>query len=148
LTAADLALLHARCFITPRPWNADEISGLLASPLTFLLTRPQAFLIGRAAAGEAEVLTLAVAPEARRQGLGRALVQRFLAEAGRRGAADAFLEVAADNPAAEALYLACGFTLRGRRRAYYHGPAGQQIDALVLGRAIPAPERPAGPPEV
>ena len=73
MTPAALAALHARCFAAhPRPWSATEIEGLLDSPPNFLIDLPQGFLIGRAVADEAELLTLAVAPETRRQGLARA----------------------------------------------------------------------------
>jgi len=127
-----LAHLHARCFTTPRPWRATEFADLLTAPGTFLLTRPDGFLLGRALAGEAELLTLAVAPEARRQGSARALIADFVEEATRRGAEHAFLEVAADNAPARALYAATGWTEAGRRPGYYHRPDGTAVDALVL----------------
>ena len=103
MTPAEMAALHAHSFTTPRPWSEAEISDLLASPLVFALTRPGAFLLGRVVAGEAEVLTLAVAPEARRRGLGRKLLARFIYQARLRAAETAFLEVAAGNAAARAL---------------------------------------------
>ena len=82
MTPEDLAALHARCFTIPRPWSAAEFAGFLADPLAFLLVEGDAgFLLGRAVAGEAELLTLAVAPEARRRGLGQRLVGRFLYQA-------------------------------------------------------------------
>jgi ribosomal-protein-alanine N-acetyltransferase len=132
MTPADMAVLHAACFTTPRPWSAQEFADLLADPKTFALTHPQGLLLGRAVAGEAELLTLAVAPEARRHGLGRRLVQDFLTESQRRGAESAFLEVAASNRAARALYLAAGFAEAGKRRGYYHAPDGSRDDALIL----------------
>lgn len=92
--------------------------------------------MGRVIADEAELLTLAVAPPARRQGLGRGLLAHFLDEARRRGATRAFLEVAADNGPACALYQAGGFAEDGRRRGYYRGPDGVVVDALLLSRAL------------
>jgi ribosomal-protein-alanine N-acetyltransferase len=137
VTPADLASLHARCFGTPRPWSAGEFAALLADPLAFLLVEGDAgFLLGRAMAGEAELLTLAVAPEARRRGLGKVLVARFLYQARLRAADTAFLEVADDNAAARALYAQAGFEEVGRRRGYYHRPDGQAVDALVLRRVL------------
>ena len=137
MTAAQLAALHVRCFGTPRPWTEAEFAGFLADPLVFLLVEGDAgLLLGRAVAGEAELLTIAVAPEARRRGLGRKLMARFLYQARLRGADHAFLEVAEDNAAALALYLAAGFTQAGRRRGYYHHPNGQAVDALVLRRVL------------
>lgn len=137
MTAPDaLAALHARCLDTPRPWTAAEFAGFLADPTCFLLGDATGFLLGRAVAGEAELLTLAVAPEARRRGIARALVAAFLAEAAARGAETAFLEVAADNAPAEALYRAAGFAQAGRRRGYYARPPQPPLDALVMARPL------------
>jgi ribosomal-protein-alanine N-acetyltransferase len=137
VTPADLAALHARAFTTPRPWSEAEFAALLADPLAFLLVEGDAgFLLGRAVAGEAELLTIAVLPEARRLGLGRRLVGRFIYQARLRGADSAFLEVAEDNAAARALYLAAGFAEAGRRRGYYRTPEGKAVDALVLVRSL------------
>lgn len=133
---ADLETTHAACFTLPRPWSAAEFKGFLADPLVFLCGDAKGFLLGRAVAGEAEILTLAVAPIARRQGRARALVADFLTHAGLRGADSAFLEVAADNIAAQTLYLSCGFAQTGRRRGYYHGAEGARIDAILMGRAV------------
>lgn len=136
MTPAEMAALHAHCFTTPRPWSAAEFAALVADPLCFPLATPQGLLIGRAVAGEAELLTLAVAPEARRRGEGRRLLADFLDEAAARTAETAFLEVAADNTAAIALYTAGGFAVTGRRPRYYRRPDGTPLDALVMARAI------------
>lgn len=137
MTPDALAALHARCFTTPRPWGEAEFAAFLNKPLAFLLVEGDAgFLLGRAVAGEAELLTLAVAPEARRRGLGQRLVSRFLYQARLRGAETAFLEVAADNDPARALYARAGFTEAGRRPSYYHTPDGFAVDALVLRRVL------------
>ena len=84
------------------------------------------------AADEAEILTIAVAPAAHRQGIGAALLAAAMAQAALRGAAAMFLEVAEGNAAARALYAAAGFRQSGRRRRYY--PDG--ADALVLRRSL------------
>ena len=86
MTPDRLAALHARCFVAPRPWSETEFRALLDMPGAFLLLRPDAFLLGRSIAGEAELLTLAVAPEARQRGVGRALTQDFAATLRRLGA--------------------------------------------------------------
>jgi ribosomal-protein-alanine N-acetyltransferase len=139
MTPDRLAALHAASFTLPRPWSAQEFRDLLAAPRVFLLTLDdRALLMGQVVADEAELLTVAVLPEARRQGLGRRLVADFLDEARRRGAAAAFLEVAAGNAAARALYARAGFVESGRRRGYYHGPGGSD-DAVVMRRALDAP---------
>ena len=136
MTPDAMAALHARCFTTPRPWSAAEFAALLADPLCFALTEADGVLLGRAVAGEAELLTLAVAPEARRQGIAARLLAGFLAEAEARQAETAFLEVAADNAPAIALYERGGFAAAGRRRAYYRRPDGAGLDALVMTRAL------------
>ena len=137
MTPEALAALHARSIRTPAPYSAADFAGFLADPLAFLLVEGDAgLLLGRAVAGEAELLTIAVTPEARRRGLARKLIARFLYQAQLRGAERAFLEVAADNAAAIALYESAGFGPAGRRRGYYLTPEGQRIDALVLARDL------------
>jgi len=140
MTPAAMAALHAACFTSPRPWSEAEILALLADPLVFCLTEPAGFLMGRAVAGEAELLTLAVDPAQRRAGIGRRLVAGFLDEAARRGAESCFLEVAAGNTAARALYAAAGFTEAGIRRGYYRHPSGMAEDALIMVRAMMEPK--------
>ena len=137
MTPEALAALHVRAFTTPRPWSAGEFAGFLADPMVFLLVEGDAgFLLGRVVAGEAELLTVAVAPEARGRGLGQRLVSRFVYQARLRGAEVAFLEVAEDNAPARAVYSRGGFTETGRRRGYYRTPQGQPVDALVMQRVL------------
>lgn len=136
MTPEVLAALHGSAFTAPRPWSAAEFTALLNSPHVFLLTKPKAFLLARVIADEAEILTLAVAPTARRRGSARVLIAEFMAEATHRGAQSAFLEVAADNTPARALYAQAGFAEVGRRRGYYAAQDGSQVDALVLKTAL------------
>ena len=143
--AADLlAALHAEAFRPADRWGAQAIGLLLGLPGHFALLAesggaPAGFAMGRVAAGEAEVLTLAVRPARRREGTGRALMRALMAEAARRGAAALFLEVAEGNAAARMLYAGLGAMEAGRRRRYY--PDGS--DALVLRAALTPPA--AGP---
>ncbi len=136
MTPEALATLHAACFEVPRPWRAAEFEALLAQQSVFLLGDESGFALGQCAGAEAELLTLAVAPEARRQGLGRALLERFHTEAASRGGATTLLEVSAQNAPAIALYTAAGYNEIGRRRAYYRAPGGTRVDALVMSRAL------------
>ena len=131
-----MAALHAASFTTPRPWSAPEFRSLLADPAVFAETAAGGFALGRAAVGEAELLTLAVAPEARRRGIGRVLLAAFEAKAACRGARACFLEVAADNAAALGLYRGAGYADAGRRPAYFRRPDGSRCDAIVLCRAL------------
>jgi len=137
MTPESLARLHARCFTSPPPWSSAAFAALMADRQVFLLLEGEAgFLLGRAVAGEAELLTLAVAPQARRQGLGRRLVGRFLDQGRRRGACTALLEVSVDNRPAQALYRAAGFAEVGRRPGYCRSGTGAPLDALILRRAL------------
>ena len=127
---APLAALHAASFSDA--WDAAAIAALLASPGAFAFYSKDGFVLARMAGGEAEILTLAVAPHARGQGLGRALLQSAIARAAAMGADAMFLEVGADNPSALALYAGLGFAKVGMRKAYYRGG-----DALVLRLPLP-----------
>lgn len=137
MTPERLAALHAAAFTdAPRPWSAAEFAGLLADPTVFLAAEPEGFALGRRAGPEAELLTLAVAPHARRRGLGARLVARLLRLATEAGAEEMLLEVAETNGAARALYARCGFVAVGRRPRYYARAGGTPLDALVLRRAL------------
>ncbi len=138
--SALLAELHAQAF--PKPWSEAEIAKLLENPAVFaILARdpePQGFVMAWAAAVDSEILTLAVVPDARRKGVGAALVTAAGVAALVRGAATVHLEVAENNTPARALYRKLGYEEAGRRQAYYFGEGGA-VDALVLKRALPRP---------
>lgn len=136
MTPADMAAIHARCFTVPRPWAAEEFAAISSDPLWFTLSESAGFIVGRAVADEAEILTLAVDPDARRLGTGARLVQGFLAEAKTRVAASVFLEVAANNQAAISLYLRAGFSKTGLRRGYYAQGTDVATDAVVMSRRL------------
>lgn len=144
MTPEDRAALHASGFVVPRPWRARDFADLLKHPSIFAIDRDGGFAIGRTALDEAELATLVVAPDHRRQGIGRALLSAFEAEASARGASRIFLEVAADNDPAIALYTRAGYAQAGRRAGYYRAPGGLRIDALVLTRALDAQQTGGG----
>ena len=129
-----LAALHAEAFSAP--WDARAFADLLAQPGVLLRIEADGFILIRVVLDEAEILTLAVRPGARRQGLGRRLVERACVAAKDAGAETLFLEVAEDNAAARVLYARAGFVEIGRRKAYYASPDGRRIDALVLHRDL------------
>ncbi|WP_137179036.1 GNAT family N-acetyltransferase [Roseomonas sp. AR75] len=134
--APALAALHAEAFPPAERWGADAIRLMLEMPGAFGLVLPgTGFVLARVAADEAEILTLAVVPAARRAGHGGALLVAAMAQAAARGAATMFLEVSAGNDAARALYAAAGFAEAGRRRRYY----ADGSDALVLRRGLIRP---------
>lgn len=135
--ATRLAGLHAAAF--PEPWSAAAFRTLLDQPGVFAVEQRDGFILMRAVADEAEILTLAVRPAARRRGLGGRLVGEGAVEAAARGATRLFLEAAADNAAALALYARAGFAEASRRPGYYAGPDGARRDALLLARNLTAP---------
>lgn len=135
-----LARLHASAFA--QGWTARSMAELLAAPGTVALLAeddgtPQGFILIRAAGGEAEILTLAVRPEARRRGLGRCLVRTAAAKVHAIEAESLFLEVAVDNEPALRLYALLGFAEVGRRKAYYARENGPPADALTLKVDLP-----------
>jgi ribosomal-protein-alanine N-acetyltransferase len=133
IDAAAAAMLHARAFPPGEAWGESAIALMLDLPGTFGVLRPHGgFVLARVAADEAEILTLAVVPEARRAGLGGALLAEALAGARLRGAGAMFLEVSEANQAARALYARADFVEVGRRRRYYVDGS----DALVLRREL------------
>jgi len=132
--AIALAEIHRQGFAPS--WTAEEIAVLSEAPGAFALIashehRPAGFVLCRVAADEAEVLTIATLPQFRRQGVGSALLDQALAIAAQRGARSAFLEVAVDNTAALALYVARWFREVGRRPRYYARPDGD-VAALIM----------------
>jgi len=138
--AEALAAVHAAAF--DAPWSADDIVRFAEDRGGFALAAEMddgdgiaGFILCRAIAGEAEILTLAVAPAHRRRGLASALVETAAAVAAESAEA-MFLEVAEDNPGALALYQRLGFAIAGRRAGYYGRPAGGAVDAIVMRRAL------------
>jgi [ribosomal protein S18]-alanine N-acetyltransferase len=127
--AAALAAIHAAAFPPGEAWGGDAIALQLALPGAFgLIDARGGMLLGRITADEAEVLTLAVAPPVRRQGVAPGLLRATSARVRANGGTAMFLEVAIGNAAALALYRREGFIEVGRRRHYY----SDSSDALVL----------------
>lgn len=127
-----IAGMHHVCFA--EPWNEKAMADLLAMPGIYGLLaageQPEGFVMARMAADEAEILTLLVLPPYRRTGLAQRLLEAALDNAKMQGAQKMYLEVASSNEAAQQLYTKVGFTLVGRRKAYYASGA----DALLLAK--------------
>jgi ribosomal-protein-alanine N-acetyltransferase len=117
--AAALALIHAKAFPPDAAWNAGTIGTLLGMEGVVGLHAAGGFILARRVLDEAEILTLAVDPAHRRQGIGEALVETAALVTAAAGARVMFLEVAEDNAPAMALYAKAGFAQAGRRRDYY-----------------------------
>ena len=96
----------------------------------------QGYVIARAVAGEAEILNLAVAPEARGRGLGGGLLDAMLDLLRRSEVGEVFLEVRQGNVPARGLYHSRGFEVVGQRAKYYRHPVE---DTIVLRLALASP---------
>lgn len=124
-------------------WNRRQVEDALAMPGThFLLAgadgQPLAdagnaagFTLSRCTLDEEELLLLAVAPPYRGNGIGSALLARFIADARSRGISRMFLEMRDGNPA-ERLYRRHGFQNVGRRMNYYRRGTGPSLDAITF----------------
>ena len=134
ISAEDMADLHAAAFTQSRPWTAAEFADLMAHPACFVVGDTRAFAVIRVILDEAELLTLTTRPEVQRQGLARRLMADWHDIAAARGATRGFLEVAATNHPARALYEACGYDEVGLRRTYYAQIDGTGIDAVLMAR--------------
>ena len=137
--AAVLSALYETAFA--EAWAPGQLAQLLAGPGVFALIaldqagEPAGYALGRVAADEAELLSIALLPGRRRQGGGRLLLDALIERCTAAGAATLFLEVATDNTAALALYRGAGFGDAGLRKGYYKGgPAA--IDAIVRNRDL------------
>lgn len=134
-----LADIHSEAFADG--WSVEDFDALLDTPGISAFIAGQvspsgdALIVIRQVADEAEVLTLAVRPSARRRGLARMLLRGAIESLMADAILRLFLEVAADNDAAIALYNVEGFEVIGRRPGYY-GRGQDRIDALVLRRAL------------
>ncbi|MBB4567508.1 GNAT family N-acetyltransferase [Rhizobium leucaenae] len=141
---AEVAALHGERF--SRVWEESEFQNLLSQNTTFgfvarqtnaILKKPlPGFVLARQAAGEAEILTVAVNAKLGRAGLGWRLMQAALREARNRGGETMFLEVDGGNQPAVGLYRKLGFETVGERKAYYVAENGAKSSALVMRRVL------------
>jgi len=136
MSAEKLAEIHALCFDVPRPWSMVEFKSLLKNPAVFLAQSSNGFALGRIAAPEAELLTIAVRPTAQGKGEGRELLSKIIESAQGLAVDELFLEVAETNRAAIGLYESTGFAKTGKRANYYQTKTGVKIAAIVMKMAI------------
>lgn len=133
--------IHAVAFL--HGWSSDDFRSLIAQDTVFgFVARTEGkpndacgFVLARLVAGEAEILTIAVARDVQRQGVGRALMDAVLRHLYQERAETLFLEVDEANVAAQALYRRLGFQKVGDRPAYYETPNGRSA-ALILRRDL------------
>jgi ribosomal-protein-alanine N-acetyltransferase len=137
--ASSLATLHAASFL--RGWTETEFERLLVDRHVLaheavIGQKPVGFILSRRAAGDAEILSVAVARSERRRGVAGALLDVHLRNLAGLGTATVFLEVEDDNPPARRLYAGRGFHQVGERQGYYARPDGRASTALILRRDL------------
>lgn len=134
---AQVAALEQTCFSDP--WPESILARELTNPLSLWLCALDGesvvgYIGSQTVLGEADMMNVAVAPRARRQGLGRALVEALCTALRCRMRAEVLtLEVRDSNAPALALYASLGFVQIGLRKNYYQHP---KEDARILRKAL------------
>ena len=125
----NLTELHKKCF-PHKPWSANDFNDLQKSGCEIIASQ-NGFVVYRATLDEAEIITIGVAPEARRTGIAAAMLGIIEGDLKKRGVKHIFLEVAEDNAPARALYASNGYVEVGIRPKYYDG-----VDAITMRKEI------------
>ncbi|HEV7911594.1 MAG TPA: ribosomal protein S18-alanine N-acetyltransferase [Methylocella sp.] len=139
--SAECAAIHATSFAYP--WQEADFDQLFVAAGTFADGAIEAkeehlagFVLSRVTADEAEILTIAVAPQWRRRGIATSLLAPHLSGLAASRVNRLFLEVDVENTAARALYANFGFEQAGERKPYYRTPGARLAGALVLRRDL------------
>jgi [ribosomal protein S18]-alanine N-acetyltransferase len=145
-SAGELAALHQLSMPVGDGWNEPSLARLMqADAAVGMQTHTNdgtitGFVLAFAAADEAEVLAICVAPEHRRSGLGRKLLRRLERDLANRAITRLFLEARVSNFGARRLYEQAGFLETGRRRTYYEASAGSPAeDAVTMAKDLVRP---------
>ncbi len=125
----ELANLHAKCFPN-KPWSANDFADLKKSGCEIIASQ-NGFIVWRAVADEAEIISVGVAPDARRAGIAAAMLGIMENELKKNGIKNIFLEVAEDNQPARQLYKNNGYNEIGVRPKYYDG-----VDAIMMKKEL------------
>lgn len=124
-----LSNLHQKCFPS-KPWSADDFRELKQSGCEIIMSE-NGFIVYRIVLDEAEIITIGVNPEKRRQGIASAMIGIVEKTIKNQGVKKIFLEVAANNISGQKLYENCGFRTVGLRPKYYDG-----VDAILMSKDI------------
>ncbi|MBR0212228.1 MAG: ribosomal protein S18-alanine N-acetyltransferase [Alphaproteobacteria bacterium] len=124
-----LANLHKKCF-PKKPWSADDFRDLKNSGCEIIMSE-NGFIVYRIAVDEAEIITIGVNPEMRRQGIASAMIGIIEKTLLNQGIKKIFLEVATTNTPAKKLYENMGFKVVGLRPKYYDG-----VDAILMSKDV------------
>lgn len=125
----ELENLHRACFPS-KPWTAQDFADLKKSGCDIIASQ-NGFIVYRAVADEAEILTIGVHPDARRAGIASAMLVVAEQDLRTRGIKKLFLEVAENNAPARKLYERAGFHQIGIRPKYYDG-----VDAIMMEKEL------------
>lgn len=134
-----LTAIHAEAF--SNYWNPNDFNDFFAVRGTHALLaeragNPAAMVVLRVVEEQADIITIAVRPPYRRQGLGKILMNQSIEMAKQLGATAMFLDVENGNTSAMALYASLGFSQIARRKLYYRQKDGSYTDALVMTRKL------------
>ncbi len=145
MTIVRATVLHAPVLTALRnasfksAWDNDTFAQMLSQPgvaaWIWQGEHPLGFILVRTAADEAEIITIAVLPIHRRSGIGAALLDAAMTALRHAKIQNVFLEVAANNDAARALYATAGFLACGQRPGYYQD-GDTRTDAVIMKSAL------------
>lgn len=125
----EIAHIHQLCFPN-RPWTATDFADLKKSGCDIIASQ-NGFIVYRHTLDEAEIITIGVAPSARRGGIAAAMLAIVENDLRKLGVKKIFLEVAENNAPARKLYESNGYVQIGVRPKYYDG-----IDAIMMEKAL------------
>lgn len=130
-----LTRIHAEAFANY--WNPSDFNDFFAVGGTHALLaeidhEPAGLVVVRVSGTQADIITIAIRPPFRRQGIARALMEQAIEIAKELGATDMFLDVEDGNTPALGLYESLGFSHLSRRKLYYRQKNGSYTDALVM----------------
>ena len=134
-----LSALHRTSF--SKPWSKESFAALLEQPgVAAWISKdnePSGFILLRSVGDESEILTLAVAPNYRRAGLGTLILKTAFDALQASGAKTMFLEVSVENPKACGLYRKFGFSPKGTRPAYSSNKNTRAAaDAIIMTKTL------------
>ncbi|MEO0357628.1 MAG: GNAT family N-acetyltransferase [Pseudomonadota bacterium] len=135
-TCAGLADTYAAAFPQSRAWSVGEFQTLLNTPHVQVFGTDISFAIVQSVIDAAEVITLATHPIHQKKGLAAANLALVINHGQKQGWDRIFLDVAADNHAALALYSRFDFQTVARRAGYYNRTNGQRVDGLILEKRL------------
>ena len=129
---AEVTALEAMCFSAP--WSEKSVASELTNPLSLWLVALEGesvigYVGSQTVMGWSDMMNVAVHPDHRRLGVGKALIEELIRQLREQGSENLTLEVRASNENAKALYAGLDFMEVGRRKNYYHNP---KEDALIL----------------